>query len=50
MIEKELLYYAKDSALKPIDKDYVFARLLNPIHTKKGDQIQISVSVKYLYQ
>lgn len=48
--EKELSYYVKDSALKPIGKDYVFAELLNPIYIKKENQIQVSVSVKYLDQ
>lgn len=48
--EKELSYYVKDSALKPIGKDYVFAELVNPIYTKKDNQIQVSVAVKYLDQ
>lgn len=48
--EKELSYYVKDSTLKPIGKDYVFGELLNPIYAKKDNQIQVSVSVKYLDQ
>ncbi|OOM73806.1 conjugative transposon protein TcpC [Clostridium puniceum] len=48
--EKELSYYVKDSALKSIGKDYVFAELINPIYTKKDNEIQVSVSVKYLDQ
>ncbi len=48
--EKELSYYVKDKVLKPIGKDYVFAELLNPIYIKKGNQIQVSVSVKYFDQ
>ncbi|EHJ02260.1 hypothetical protein CDLVIII_5795 [Clostridium sp. DL-VIII] len=48
--EKELSYYIKDSALKPIGKEYVFSELLNPIYTKKGNQIEVFVSVKYLDQ
>lgn len=48
--EKELSYYVKDSVLKPINKDYVFAELLNPIYTKKENQIEVFVSVKYLDQ
>lgn len=48
--EKELSYYVKDSSLKPIGKDYVLAELLNPIYTKKENQVQVSVSVKYLDQ
>lgn len=48
--EKELSYYVRDEVLKPIGKDYVFSELLNPVYTKKGDQVQVSVSVKYLDQ
>jgi len=48
--EKELSYYVKDEALKTIDKNYVFSELLNPIYTKKGNQVQVSISVKYLDQ
>ncbi|SHK42929.1 Conjugative transposon protein TcpC [Clostridium cavendishii DSM 21758] len=48
--EKELSYYVKDSALKPIGLNYSFAELLNPIYTKKGNKIQVFVSVKYLDQ
>jgi hypothetical protein len=48
--EKELSYYIKDGVLKPISKEYVFSELLNPIYTRKGNQVQVSVSVKYLDQ
>jgi hypothetical protein len=48
--EKELSYYVKDEVLKPIGKDYVFSELLNPVYTRKGNQVQVSVSVKYLDQ
>ncbi|WP_335618150.1 conjugal transfer protein [Clostridium botulinum] len=43
-------YYIKNSVLKPIGKGYVFVELLNYIYTKKENQIEISVSVKYLDQ
>ncbi|EHI99107.1 hypothetical protein CDLVIII_2464 [Clostridium sp. DL-VIII] len=48
--EKELSYYVKNEVLKPIGKDYVFSELLNPVYKKKGNQVQVSVSVKYLDQ
>ncbi|MDK2829540.1 MAG: hypothetical protein PWP67_2360 [Clostridium butyricum] len=48
--EKELSYYVKDGVLNPIGKDYVFSELLNPVYTRKGNQVQASVSVKYLDQ
>ncbi|AJH01948.2 conjugal transfer protein [Clostridium beijerinckii] len=48
--KKELSYYVKDGVLKPIGKDYVFSELLNSVYSIKGNQVQISVSVKYLDQ
>lgn len=46
----ELAYYVKDNALKPVGKDYVFSELINPVYQKKDNEIQVSVSVKYLDQ
>lgn len=46
--EKELSYYVNDSVLKPIGKDYVFSELINPIHKRNGNQVTVSLSVKYL--
>lgn len=48
--QKELSYYVEDGVLKPIGKDYVFSELLNPVYTRKGKQVKVSVSVKYLDQ
>ncbi|MCO7126048.1 conjugal transfer protein [Sporolactobacillus shoreicorticis] len=48
--ESELAYYVKENALKPVGKKYVFSELINPVYQKKGKQIQVSVSVKYLDQ
>lgn len=48
--EKELSYYVKNGILKPIGKDYVFSELLNSVYTRKENQVQVSVSVKYLDQ
>lgn len=48
--DKELSYYVKDDVLKPIGKDYVFSELLNPVYTRNENQVQVSVSVKYLDQ
>ncbi|EPY2281121.1 conjugal transfer protein [Clostridium sporogenes] len=36
--------------MKPIGINYAFAELLNPIYIRKGNQIQVSVSAKYLEQ
>ena len=46
--EKELAYYVKDGVLAPVSGDYVFSELVNPVFTKDGDNIKVSVSVKYL--
>ena len=46
--EKELAYYVKDGVLAPVSGDYVFSELVNPVFTKGGDNLKVSVSVKYL--
>ena len=32
----------------PVSGDYVFSELVNPVFTKDGDNLKVSVSVKYL--
>ena len=46
--EKELAYYVKDGVLAPVSGDYVFSELVNPVFSKDGDNLKVSVSVKYL--
>lgn len=46
--EKELSYYVNDHVLKPIEKDYVFSELINPIYNRSGNQVTVSLAVKYL--
>jgi hypothetical protein len=48
--EKELAYYVSNDALPVIQKNYVFAELVNPIYLKKEKQIFANVTVKYLDQ
>ena len=48
--EKELAYYVSGNALSPVNCDYTFSELVNPIFTKDGQQVKASVSVKYLDQ
>ncbi|WP_195971663.1 conjugal transfer protein [Enterococcus gallinarum] len=48
--EKELSYYVSNNALPVIQKNFVFAELVNPIYSKKGHQLCVSVTVKYLDQ
>ena len=46
--EKELAYYVKDGVLAPVSGDYVFSELVTPVFTIDGDNLKVSVSVKYL--
>ncbi|EAC3952705.1 MULTISPECIES: conjugal transfer protein [Bacilli] len=48
--EKELAYYVSNDALPVVQKDYVFAELVNPIYTMKENQVNVVVTVKYLDQ
>lgn len=45
---KELSYYVNDGVLKPIGKDYVFSELINPVYNRSGNQVTVSLAVKYL--
>ena len=45
---KELSYYVNDSVLKPVGKDYVFSELINPVYNRSGNQVTVSLAVKYL--
>lgn len=45
---KELSYYVNDGVLEPIGKEYVFSELINPIYKRGGNQVTVSLSVKYL--
>ena len=47
---KELSYYVRDNVLKPVNKDYVFSEIINPVYQKAADKVQVLVSVKYLDQ
>ena len=35
---------------QPVNCDYMFSELVKPIFTKDGEQVKVSVSVKYLDQ
>ena len=48
--EKELAYYVSGNVLEPVNCDYLFSELINPIFIKDGEQVKVSVSVKYLDQ
>ncbi|HBY3605939.1 TPA: conjugal transfer protein [Clostridioides difficile] len=48
--KNELEYYVKGDALKPINGDYIFSELVNPILKKEGKNIKVSTGVKYIDQ
>lgn len=40
----------RDGVLRPIEKDYIFQKLVNPIYNKEENQVMVSLAVKYLDQ
>ncbi len=48
--DKELAYYVSNNALPTINKDYVFAELVNPVYAMKDSRMTATVTVKYLDQ
>lgn len=46
--DKELAYYVEGNALEPINGDYLFSELVNPVFTADGDNVKVSVAVKFI--
>ena len=46
--EKELAYYVEEKVMEPVQREYQFAGLINPVFIKDGENIKVNVSVKYL--
>lgn len=46
--DKELAYYVEENVMEPVQREYQFAEVLNPVFTKDGDNIKVNVSVKSL--
>lgn len=46
--DKELAYYVEENVMEPVQREYQFAEVLNPVFIKDGDNIKVNVSVKYL--
>ena len=46
--ETELAYYVEGNALEPINGDYLYSELVNPVFTKDGDNVKVKVSVKFI--
>ena len=46
--EKELAYYVQGNVLEPINGDYLYSELINPIFTQDGENVKVSVFVKFI--
>ena len=46
--DKELAYYVEGNALEPINGDYLYSELVNPVFTVDGDSVKVSVAVKFI--
>ncbi|GLB28165.1 transposase [Lacrimispora amygdalina] len=46
--ETELAYYVENNALEPINGDYLYSELVNPVFTADGDNIKVKVAVKFI--
>ena len=46
--ETELAYYVEDNALEPINGDYLYSELVNPVFTADGNNLKVKVSVKFI--
>ena len=46
--EKELAYYVSGNVLEPINGDYLYSELVNPVFTADGDNVKVKVAVKFI--
>ena len=46
--DKELAYYVEGNALEPINGDYLYSELVNPLFKADGDNVKVSVAVKFI--
>jgi copper chaperone CopZ len=46
--EKELAYYVAGNVLEPINGDYLFSELVNPIFSQDGENVKVKVAVKFI--
>ncbi|RKJ49865.1 conjugal transfer protein [bacterium 1XD42-54] len=46
--ETELAYYVAGNSLEPINGDYLYSELVNPVFTANGDNIKVKVAVKFI--
>lgn len=48
--EEELAYYVEDHTLDPIEENYIFSELINPVFTKEEENIKVHVDVAFIDQ
>lgn len=46
--ETELSYYVAGNVLEPINGDYLYSELVNPVFTADGENIKVKVAVKFI--
>lgn len=46
--KKELAYYVEGNVLEVINGDYLYSKLINPIFTQDGENVNVKVSVKFI--
>ena len=46
--DTELAYYVAGNALEPINGDYLYSEIVNPVFTADGDNIKVKVAVKFI--
>ena len=46
--ETELAYYVAGNALEPINGDYLYSELVNPVFTADGNNIKVKMAVKFI--
>lgn len=46
--EKELAYYVNGNVLEPINGDYLYSELINPVFIQDGDNVKVKLSVKFI--
>ena len=45
--EKELAYYVAGNVLEPINGDFLYSELINPVFTQDRGNVKVSVAVKF---
>ena len=46
--EKELAYYVEGDVLEAVNGDYLYSELINPVFTANGENMKVSIAVKFI--